>query len=96
MRSSSRKTVIFKRGWMYTLLLFITFQTYYIIVETTGWGFPMRDIKISFLKNIIESEIFKTYFTFYEVPWHNIVTVVFGLITISHIIFGVINNIRKK
>lgn len=35
------------------------------------------------------------YFSFYEIPWHNLVTVVFGFITILYVIIGVIMNYKK-
>lgn len=95
MKSQPSKFLVFKRGWFQTLILFILFQFYFYFVEITGWGLRMREIKSGFLNNVVTSDVFIKYFSFYEIPWHNLVTVVFGFITILYVIIGVIMDFKN-
>jgi hypothetical protein len=90
MEKSSKKRPLFKRNWFQTLLAFFGSQVYINFVESTGWGPKMRDINSgTFLGNIVESELYQKYLTFYETPWYNLFTVLFGIITILTLITGV-------
>lgn len=95
MKSPSSKFLVFKRGWFQPLILFTLFQFYFYFVELTGWGPRMREIKSGFLNNVVTSDLFTKYFSFYEIPWHNLVTVVFGFITILYVIIGVIMDYKQ-
>ena len=59
-------------------------------MEITGFGPNMRDIDGTFIGNIVETEFFRRFFTFYETPWYNLFTVFFGGVTVIHMTIGII------
>jgi len=82
-----------KRSWVSFIGVFLLSQIIFIICEATGWIPNYRDIDGTLFEKIAESSIFRKWFTFYETPHFNLLTVFFGIFFLVPGIIGAIKNI---
>ena len=69
-----------KRTWVSSIGVFLLSQIIFIICEAKGWIPNYREINGTFFGRMTESSIFKEWFTFYETPHFNLLTVFFGIV----------------
>lgn len=82
-----------KRTWVSSIGVFLLSQLIFIICEATGWIPKYRDIDGTLFGRITESSIFKEWFTFYETPHFNLLTVFFCIVFMVPGIIGAVKNI---
>ena len=68
-----------KKYWVSSIGLFLLSQIIFITLEATGWIPNYREIDGTLFEKITESSIFREWFTFYETPHFNLLTVFFGI-----------------
>lgn len=69
-----------KRFWVSSIGVFLLSQIIFITFEATGWIPNYRDIDGTLFGRITESSIFREWFTFYETPHFNLLTVFFCIV----------------
>ncbi|MGE8005655.1 YfzA family protein [Lysinibacillus sp. NPDC093216] len=80
-----------KKTWVSSIGVFLLSQIIFITCEATGWIPNYRDIGGTFIGRITETSIFKEWFTFYETPNFNLLTIFFGIF----LVFGIIEAIKS-
>ena len=97
MANKQHPTPFWKRTWVSFIGVFLLSQIIFIICEATGWIPNYRDIDGTLFGRITESSIFREWFTFYETPNSNLLTVCFGIVfLVPGIIFAVKNVFSPK
>ncbi|MBB4824890.1 hypothetical protein HNO89_002116 [Sporosarcina luteola] len=91
MKQQSR-TPFLKRPWVASIGVFLLAQLVFSTFETTGWMPIYKDIDGTVFERIVESSFFRTWFTFYEKPHFNLLTVFFG---VFFLVPGVIGGVRS-
>ena len=82
-----------KKTWVSFIGVFLLSQIIFIICEATGWIPNYRDIDGTLFGRITESSIFREWFTFYETPNFNLLTVFFGIVFLVPGIIVVVKNV---
>lgn len=82
-----------RRAWVSSIGVFLLSQIFFIICEATGWIPNYRDIGGTIFGRITESSIFREWFTFYETPHFNLLTVFFGIAFLIPGIIGAVKNV---
>ena len=82
-----------KRTWVSCIGVFLLSQMIFIICEATGWIPNYRDIDGTLFGRITESSLFREWFTFYETPQFNLLTVFFGIVFFVPGILGAVKNV---
>lgn len=91
------KKPMYKRTWFQLLLVLICMQLIFHFFELTGWDFKRREIEEgTFIGNLVDSKLFQHYFSFYENPWYNIITVFFGALIIIYIMIELTKKISNN
>ena len=88
-----KPTPFLKRAWVSSIGVFILTQIIFIIFEVTGWGPNYRDIDGTLFGRIAESSTFREWFSFYETPHFNLLTVFFGVTLLLPGMIGAIKNL---
>ncbi|MGE6261327.1 YfzA family protein [Heyndrickxia sporothermodurans] len=92
--ANKQNTIPFlKKSWVSSIGVFLLSQIIFITFEKTGWMPNYRDIDGTLFGRITESSIFREWFTFYETPHLNLLTVFFGIVFLVPGIIGVIKNV---
>lgn len=87
-----KSTPFLKKTWVSSIGVFLLSQIIFITCEATGWIPNYRDIGGTLFGRITESLIFREWFTFYETPNFNLLTICFGIFLLYGII-GAIKNV---
>ena len=82
-----------RKSWVSSIGVFLLSQIIFIICEATGWIINYRDIDGTLVGRITESSIFREWFTFYETPHFNLLTVFFGIVFFVPGIIGAVKNV---
>jgi len=92
--ADKQKAVPFlKKYWVSSIGVFLLSQIIFIICEATGWIPNYREIDGTLFGRITESSIFREWFTFYETPNFNLLSVFFGIFFLVPGIISAIKNI---
>lgn len=86
----------FKKNWFQGILAFCCVQIVFLAMEWTGWIPKYRDFDGKFLGNLIEVLQINEWATFYQTTFFNLVTVIFGIVVLAQIGFGVLQLIFRK
>lgn len=89
---TKNSTPFLKKNWVSSIGVFLLSQIIFIICEATGWIPNYRDVSGTLFGRITESSIFREWFTFYETPNFNLLTIFFGLFLVYGII-GALKNV---
>ncbi|RDW17695.1 YfzA family protein [Oceanobacillus chungangensis] len=79
MADKQKRVPFLKKYWVTSIGVFLLSQIIFITFEATGWLPNYREIDGTLLGRITESSIFIEWFTFYETPQLNLLTVFFGI-----------------
>lgn len=82
-----------KRYWVSSIGVFLLSQIIFITLEAIGWIPNYRDIDGIIFERIVETSIFSEWFTFYDIPHFNLLTVFFGIFFLVPGIISAIKNI---
>lgn len=86
-----KSTPFLKKTWVSSIGVFLLSQIIFITCEATGWIPNYRDIGGTLFGRIMESLIFREWFTFYETPNFNLLTICFGIF----LLYGIIGAIKN-
>ncbi|MDM5297017.1 YfzA family protein [Bacillus pumilus] len=73
--------------------IFLLSQIIFITFKTTGWSPNYRDIDGTIFGRMTESPIFIEWFTFYETPQLNLLTIFFG---VFYLVPGIIGTLKNR
>ncbi|RDW14951.1 YfzA family protein [Oceanobacillus chungangensis] len=93
MAGKQKRVPFLKRYWVSSIGVFLLSQIIFIIFEATGWILNYRDIDGTLFGRITESSIFIEWFTFYETPQFNLLTLFFGIFFLVPGIISAIKNV---
>lgn len=93
MAEKEKSVPFFKKSWVSQIGVFLLSQIIFITFETTGWLPNYKEIDGTLFGRITESPIFKEWFTFYETPQLNLITVFFGVFFLVPGIIGALKNL---
>ncbi|MGN7940941.1 YfzA family protein [Virgibacillus sp. 6R] len=93
MAEKEKSVPFFKKSWVSQIGVFLLSQIIFITFEQTGWLPNYREIDGTLFGRITESAIFKEWFTFYETPQLNLITVFFGIFFLVPGIIGALKNV---
>lgn len=96
MADRQKQVSFFKKFWVSKISVFVLSQIIFIFFENTGWMPNYRDIDGTFFGRITESSIFKEWFTFYETPQLNLLTVFFAIFFLVPGIISAIISLSKQ
>ena len=82
-----------RRAWVSSIGVFLLSQIIFIIWQITGWMPNFREIDGTIFGKITESSFFKDWFTFYEIPWFNLVTFLFAIAFLVPGVIGAVINV---
>ncbi|MBC5638346.1 hypothetical protein H8S33_16320 [Ornithinibacillus sp. BX22] len=85
-----------RESWVSSIGVFILSQLIFITLEATGWMPNYRDMDGKLLGNIMEAAFFKEWFTYYETPHLNLLTLFFGIAFLIPGIIGAIRYVIRK
>jgi len=88
-----KRVPFLKKYWVSQIGVFLLSQIIFITFETTGWIPNYREIDGTLFGRITESSIFKEWFTFYETPQLNLLTVFFGVFFLVPGIISALKNV---
>lgn len=92
MANKTKNSILFlKKTWVASIGVFLLSQIFFITCEATGWVPNYRDIDGTLFGRITESSIFREWFTFYETPNFNLLTIFFGIF----LVYGIISAIKN-
>ena len=83
----------FKRTWVSCIGVFVLSQLIFITFEVTGWSPNYREMDGTLFGKITESSLFGKWFSFYEIPHLNMLTVFFGVTLLVPGIIGAIKDV---
>lgn len=87
---------VWRRSWFSSIGVFVISQILFIIFERTGWNPGYREITSKLINQILDSTWFQKWFTFYEEPFANLITLLFLVTCFIPGIIGLLIDVLKK
>lgn len=83
------------RSWGLVLVTFCIVQIIFILLDGTAYVPRMNDTG-NVLGRILQSELFTEWFTIYQFPWFNLVTIVFSIAIIIKAVVEIFTRNKRK
>lgn len=93
MSDKHNRVPFLRKYWVSAIGVFLLSQIIFITSGATGWLPNYREIDGTLFGRITESAIFTEWFTFYETPQLNLLTVFFG---VFFLVPGIIIVLKKR
>lgn len=92
MSDQQKRLPFWRKYWVSSIGVFLLSQIIFVIFEATGWLPNYKEIDGTFLGRITESTIFTEWFTFYETPQLNLLTIFFAIFFLVPGIISLLKN----
>ncbi|MBD8007431.1 YfzA family protein [Bacillus norwichensis] len=85
-----------KKSWVLSISTFVLLQIIFLTMEFTGWIPNLKDMDGTVFGKIAESKFMEEWFNFYETPYFNMCTFIFGITFLSHGVIGALRDVFSE
>ncbi|GIN90130.1 hypothetical protein J6TS1_02230 [Siminovitchia terrae] len=85
-----------KKSWVLSISSFVLIQIVFLTMEFTGWIPNLKDIDGTVFGKIAGYTFMEDWFNFYETPYFNVCTFIFGIVLLSHGLIGALRDVFSK